>query len=273
MSSVTLTVPDSDIEQARTVVPEAARVALVLGSGLSGLADIAEDACSLSYSDLEGFPQVGSVAGHAGRLVGGRLSGVPVALFQGRAHPYQGVSAHDASYPVRLAAALGCDTLIVTNAAGGVRETLSPGDIVLLSDQINLTGRSPLTGWAGPEGGTPFVPMRDAYDPGLRQSAVAAALETGVEIEPEGVYCGLPGPAYETPAEVAMLRTLGADLVGMSTVHEVVVARALGMRVLGFSLVTNAAAGVGLSHEEVLEAGRAAASDLTGLMLAILRGL
>lgn len=273
MSMVTLSVPRSDIERAQALTPETPRAALVLGSGLSGLADVAEDARSLPYSSLEGFPRVGSVAGHAGALVAGTLSGVPVLLFQGRAHPYQGVTAHDASYPVRLAAALGCDTLIVTNAAGGVRDTLSPGDIVLLSDQINLTGQNPLVGWPGPEGGTPFVPMRDAFDPGLRQLAVLAAVESGVAIESEGVYCGLLGPTYETPAEVEMLRRIGADVVGMSTVHEVIAARALGMRVLGFSLVTNAAAGVGLSHEEVLEAGRVAADDLTRLMLGILRTL
>lgn len=273
MHNVTLTVSDSDIAQARTVVSEATRVALVLGSGLSGLADVAEDARSIPYSSLEGFPRVTSVAGHAGRLVAGTLGGTPAVLFRGRAHPYQGATARDSAFPARLAAALGCDTLIVTNAAGGVSESLKPGDVIMLSDQMNLTGDSPLIGWPGPEGGTPFVSMRDAFDPELRGIALRAAREVGVAIKPEGVYAGLLGPAYETPAEVEMLRRLGADVVGMSTIHEVIAARALGLRVLGFSLVTNVAAGVGLSHEEVLEAGRVAADDLTRLMLAILRGL
>lgn len=273
MVAVTLSAPDGDVERVQRALGTPPRVAVVLGSGLSGLADMVESPQYVPYAELDGFPRVGSVAGHAGRLVAGSLGGVPVILFQGRAHPYQGVTAHDAAFPARLTASLGCDTLIVTNAAGGVSESLSPGDIILLSDQMNLTGDSPLIGWSGPEGGTPFVPMRDAFDPELRGIALRAAEEVRVTVKPEGVYAGLLGPAYETPAEVEMLRRLGADVVGMSTIHEVIAARALGLRVLGFSLVTNVAAGVGLSHGEVLEAGRAAADDLTRLMLAILRRL
>ncbi|MDZ4064601.1 MAG: purine-nucleoside phosphorylase, partial [Coriobacteriia bacterium] len=204
--------------------------------------------------------------------VGGTVHGVPVAVFQGRVHQYQGVSAHGAAYPARFAAALGASTLIVTNAAGGVSDRVSSGDIVLISDHINLMGTNPLIGWPGPEGGVPFVPMRDAYDPGLRQLARDAAAKEHVALV-DGVYAGLLGPSYETSAEVAYLRNTGADVVGMSTVPEVICARALGLSVLGFSLVTNVAAGKGLSHEEVLEAGKRAEAALTRLVLAILRKL
>jgi len=271
MSHTLLDVPASDIARVRAVSPSP-RVALVLGSGLSGLADVAEGAVSLPYAELEGFPKVGNVVGHAGALVCGTLAGVEVVMFQGRAHQYQGVSALDAAYPARLAAALGCEILVVTNAAGGISERLVSGDIVLISDHINLMGTNPLTGWSGPAGGTPFVPMRDAYDPGLRATAYLAASDEDISVH-DGIYAGLLGPTYETPAEVAYLRGTGANVVGMSTVPEVIAARALGLKVLGFSLVTNAAAGEGLSHEEVLEAGRSAADRLTRLMIAILRGL
>lgn len=271
MVLTTLSVPESDLARVRAVSPSP-RVAIVLGSGLSGLAEAAENATRVPYTELEGYPHVGNVAGHAGALVCGTLSGVECVLFQGRVHQYQGASAHDAAYPARLAAALGCEMLIVTNAAGGVSERLSSGDIVLVSDHINLMSTNPLIGWPGPDGGVPFVPMRDAYDPDLRATAYVAASEEDVIVH-EGVYAALLGPSYETPAEVAYLRACGADVVGMSTVPEVIAARALGLKVLGFSLVTNAAAGEGLSHAEVLEAGRAAAEDMTRLMLAILRGL
>jgi len=267
----TLAVPDSDVARVRAVSP-APRVALVLGSGLSGLAEAAEGVTRIPFAELEGFPRLGNVAGHAGQLVCGTLSGVPVIMFQGRVHQYQGASALEAAYPSRLAAALGCEILVVTNAAGSVSERLNAGDVVLMSDHINLMGTNPLIGWAGPEGGTPFVSMRDAYDPDLRAKAYLAASDADIIVH-DGVYAGLLGPSYETPAEVAYLRATGADVVGMSTVPEVIAARALGLRVLGFSLVTNAAAGEGLSHAEVLEAGRVAADDLTRLMLAILRGL
>lgn len=267
-----LSVPESDLALARSVAGRPPRVALVLGSGLSGVADVAEGAVRIAYSDLEGWPRVEGVAGHAGRLVLGAVSGVPCALFQGRVHQYQGVSAWEAAWPSRMAAALGCEVLVVTNAAGGVSERLRAGDVVLIEDHMNLTGANPLVGWPGPDGGTPFVTMRDAYDPGLRALAMRAAAAEGLVLH-EGVYAGLLGPSYETPAEVRMLAGLGADVVGMSTVSEVIAARALGMRVLGFSLVTNVAAGEGLSHGEVLEAGKKAEGDLTRLVLAVLKGL
>ena len=272
MSMDDLLVPDSDVEAVLAAAVDPLRVAIVLGSGLSGLADVVESPAVIPYAALDGFPKIGSVAGHAGRLVIGRLGGKNAILFQGRAHQYQGVSARDAAYPSRLAAALGIDTIIVTNAAGGVADGLHTGDVVVLSDHLNLMGTNPLTGWPGPAGGTPFVPMRDAYDPSLRAIAHEAAGETGLVLR-EGVYAGLLGPSYETPAEVRMLRGLGADVVGMSTVPEVIAARALEMRVLGFSLVTNVAAGEDLSHREVLEAGKTAESRLTALAIAILRRL
>jgi purine-nucleoside phosphorylase len=246
------------------------RVALVLGSGFGGLAEAVENVRQVPYAEIEGFPRpAAGIAGHAGTLMLGEVSGVSVVVFSGRVHRYQGVSALDAAYPARLASALGCDTLVVTNAAGGVNPELRVGDVVLLSDQMNLTGDSPLVGWPGPPGGVPFVPMRDAYDPQLRALAREVAAEKNVELV-DGVYAGLLGPAFETPAEVRYLRTVGADVVGMSTVPEVIAARALGLRVLGFSLVTNAAAGEGLSHEEVLEAGQRAQEALSGLLAAIL---
>lgn len=272
MSAVSLTVPDADARRVLEAAPHAPLVAIVLGSGLSGLADVAENALAIPYSELEGFPHVDAVAGHAGRLVLGTLGGKSVVLFQGRAHQYQGVSAYDAAYPARLAAAVGCEVLVLTNAAGGIAAELAVGEIVLMSDHINLMGTSPLTGWSGPEGGVPFIPMRDAYDPALRQLMHEVAEKQGIGLR-EGVYAGLLGPSYETPAEVAMLRALGADVVGMSTVPETIAARALGLRVLGMSLVTNAGAGFGLSHEEVLRAGDAAAARLQQLAIGLLERL
>jgi purine-nucleoside phosphorylase len=253
---------------------EPVEVALILGSGLSGLADIVEDPKVVAYDDIEGFPRPErEVVGHAGKLVFGTLAGVRVATFKGRIHRYQGFSARDVSYLVRLSHALGAHTLFVTNAAGGIGPSLRVGDVVLISDHINLMADSPLVGWPGPEGGNPFVPMRDAYDPELREIALLAAAETGMPLVPKGTYAGLIGPTYETPAEVAYLRAIGADVVGMSTVPEVIAARALGMRVLGMSLVTNVAAAVGLDHAEVLEAGRVAALRMQSLALAILARL
>ena len=249
-------------------------VALILGSGLAGLSDAVESPLVVPYAEIDGFPTPErQVLGHAGQLLIGYLGGKRVAVFAGRIHCYQGFSAREVAFPARLASVIGARVLVVTNAAGGVAPELSAGDVVLLSDHINLACDNPLTGWPGPEGGTPFVPMRDAYDPELRASALAAAAETDVELVPAGTYAWLRGPSFETPAEVAMVRGLGADVVGMSSVPEVIAARALGMRVLGLSLVTNAAAGVGLDHAEVLRTGRLAAERLERLVLAILQRL
>ncbi len=248
-------------------------VALVLGSGFSGVADGIEDPVGIPFASIEGFPMPErQVPGHAGRLLLGELGGRRVACFQGRIHRYQGFSGRDVAYPARLSAALGARTLIVTNAAGGVDTRLDVGDVVLISDHINLMGDNPLVGWPGPPGGNPFVPMHGAYAPELRAVALEAAAAESIEVT-EGVYAGLLGPSFETPAEVAYLRAIGADVVGMSTVPEVIAARALGMKVLGLSLVANAAAGATLSHEEVLEEGVRAQETLTRLLIAILRRL
>jgi len=246
------------------------RAALVLGSGLSDLVDSVESPVRVPYREIPGAPVVaGEVLGHKGQLVLGSLVGVPVAVFAGRYHAYQGISALDAAFTARMAAAMGTAVIVLTNASGGIASWLSAGDLVLVSDHMNLTGVNPLVGWPGPAGGVPFVPMRDAYDPDLRTTALEVAEEVGVPLR-EGVYCGLLGPNYETPAEVEMLRSLGADIVGMSTVLETIAARALGLRVLGLSLVTNVAAGVALSHDEVLEVGERAAESLKRLVIGIL---
>ena len=246
--------------------------AFILGSGLSAFADAVDVEYSAAFAELPEFPGVGEVLGHSGRLVVGTLAGKRVVVFAGRVHRYQGLSAFDAAWPARLAAALGAKVLVVTNAAGGVSDRVATGGLVLINDHINLTGDSPLVGWPGPPGGTPFVPLHDAYDPDLASTARVLALELGVRLA-EGVYAGLLGPNYETPAEVRYLRGVGADVVGMSTVPEVIAARALGMRVLGVSLVTNIAADSDISHEEVLERGRQAGEDLLRLLPAILERL
>ena len=269
----TLAVHPGDVERVRQAGIANPHVAIVAGSGLSSLGVLAEEAIRIPYADLPGFPRPEyEVPGHKGQLVGGTIGGQPVIVFQGRVHSYQGFTALEAAYPARLAAALGVEIIVVTNAAGGVNPSHKPGQIVLINDHMNLRGDSPLTGWAGPPGGAPFVPMRDAYDPQLRKIAHEAAQKLGHYL-PEGIYAGLLGPAFETPAEVAYLHNAGADMVGMSTVPEVICARALGLRVLGFSLVTNTAAGEGLSHKEVLAAGDEAAERMTQLTIAILREL
>lgn len=272
MPRLLLDVPEADVNRVLDVAPEPPRVAIVLGSGLAGLADMVPDAITVCYDELEGAAKVSHVPGHVDSLLVGKLEGVPVVLFKGRMHLYQGVSAYDASWPARMAAALGCEILILTNASGGISERLCTGDIVVISDHINLMGTSPLVGRTWPEGGPLFVGLRDAYDPQLRATAYLAAAEESVVLH-DGVYAALLGPNYETPAEVAYLRRIGADIVGMSTVPEVIAARALELKVLAMSLVANDAAGAGLSHLEVLEAGRVAAADMTRLMLAILRKL
>lgn len=248
------------------------RVAIVLGSGLDPLLAGLADRVDVPYTELKGFPKAGNVVGHAGELTLGRLGELETVYFRGRVHRYQGFSAYDASYPARLAHALGAETLVVTNAAGSVTSELAAGDLMLIGDHLNLMGDNPLVGWPGPPGGTPFVPMGDAYDAELRKFALEEARNLEISLA-EGVYAGLLGPTYETPAEVRYLRTIGAEAVGMSTVPEVIAARALGMRVLGLSLITNAAGGIELSHEEVLAVGRRAAEDLKRLLSAILARL
>mgnify|MGYP001027405240 CR=1 FL=1 len=240
----------------RELIAEPPEIFLVLGSGLGGVADAVEDAVEIPFRNIAGLPDA-TVKGHAGSFVSGRLEGRPVLVQSGRYHVYEGHSYEVVVAPLRIAHTVGAGTFIVTNAAGGIRDGLTPGDIVVISDHLNLHFASPLRGPVR-RGEVRFPDMTEAYDASLRAHAVHVAGDLGTPID-EGVYASLGGPAYETPAEIRMLRTLGADLVGMSTVPSVTVARTRGMRVLGFSLVTNIAAGLGegvLDHADVMEEGR-----------------
>jgi purine-nucleoside phosphorylase len=254
---------------------DSADVAVVLGSGLGGVADRLEGARSVPYAALPGFPET-TVAGHPGRLVAGTIAGKTALLLCGRVHGYEGYPPCEIGFGVRVVAAMGVRTLIVTNASGGVDPALAPGEIVAISDHINLTGVSPLSGPNDERLGPRFVDMSDAYDPRLRAIAkVAGPAAIGRELR-EAIYAGMAGPAYETPAEVRLLRTLGAGLVGMSTVHEVISARHAGVAVLGLSLVANHAAGVSpgpLRHEDVTRAANAGADALGRLIVAIIAAL
>ena len=242
------------------------QLAIVLGSGLGALAERVEDAVRVGYDQIPGF-HVPKVEGHKGELVAGTLAGVPVLLQSGRFHMYEGHTAAEAALPVRVFATLGARSLIVTNAAGGVNREFTPGTLMLIRDHLNLTGRNPLEGTVL-QGEVRFPDMTVAYDAGLRALARRVAAEQGIAIA-EGVYAGLLGPNYETPAEITMLATLGADAVGMSTVIEVIAARARGMRCLGISLVTNPAAGISpvpLDHAEVMAAAQEAGGRLGALV-------
>jgi purine-nucleoside phosphorylase len=249
------------------------RVGIVLGSGLGHLADEVQRPVRIPYREIPGFPQPG-VAGHKGELVAGTLEGVPVLVQSGRFHLYEGHAADVAALPVRVFSRLGVQTLIVTNAAGGARPTFRAGTLMLIADHVNLMFRNPLIGPVL-EGEDRFPDMSEPYDAALRELARAAAREVGVGLE-EGVYVGLLGPSFETPAEIRMLQRLGIDAVGMSTVPEVIVARARGMRCLGFSSITNLAAGTSpnkLNHEEVLEVGLQVGQSLSAVVKGVLRRL
>lgn len=259
-------------EQLNLVTPQ---VAVVLGSGLGGVADGLVDAHRVAYSSLPGFPET-TVAGHPGRLVAGKLGGKTALLLCGRVHGYEGYPPSEVGFGIRVVAALGVRTLIVTNASGAVDPAFATGEIVAISDHINLTSASPLSGPNDERLGPRFVDMTDAYDPSLRALATAVAPKAIGRPLREAIYAGMAGPAYETPAEVRLLRTLGAGLVGMSTVHEVITARHAGLRVLGLSLVANPAAGVNegpLRHEDVTRAAAAGADALGRLIAAIVAGL
>jgi purine-nucleoside phosphorylase len=229
------------------------KVGIILGSGLGGLSKSIADAVRIPFADIPGFPAV-TIAGHEGAVIVGSLGGREVVALSGRFHMYEGHPAALAAFPVRVFHALGAFDLFVSNAAGGISPKLAVGDLMMISDHLNLMGANPLVGEAQ-EGEIRFPDMTDAYNPGLRWVLRTTAEKLGITLR-EGIYAGLLGPSYETPSEVKMLRLLGADAVGMSTVPEVIVARALGMRVAGVSCITNAAAGVtgsALSHAEVLE--------------------
>lgn len=247
------------------------RTALVLGSGLGALVDRLQDVRRLSYAAVPSFP-TSTVAGHAGELVVGQFAGQTVLCQNGRFHGYEGHHPGTVALPVRLFACLGISRLIVTNAAGGIHPHLTAGSLMLITDQINLTFANPLQGPLLP-GAERFPDMSAAFDPGLRRLARAAALAERIPLL-EGTYIGVTGPSYETPAEVRMLRTLGADAVGMSTVMEVVAARVAGLRCLGFSMIANRAAGLTrdrISHDDVLAAATRAGSALGAIIARVLQ--
>jgi len=251
--------------RARTQV--APRLGIVLGSGLGSLADFVTDPVAIPFAELPGWPAA-SAPGHAGTLLIGNLEGVPVVCLKGRLHLYEGNSERLVVEPVLLMGRLGAKAVLITNAAGGVNFDSPAGTLMLISDHLNLTGRSPLIGPNDDAVGPRFPDLTNVYSPRLRNLMRQAAVDEGVRIE-EGVYAGLTGPTYETPAEIRMLRTLGADAVGMSTVLEAIVARWAGIEVVGVSLVTNPGAGITgepLSHEEVLEAAAEAGQRFTSLV-------
>jgi len=254
----------------------APRVGIILGSGLGGFASQVENAVAIAYAEIPYFPQ-STVAGHSGKLVLGTIGGVAVAVMQGRVHAYEGYAMDQVTFPTRVLGLLGVRTLIVTNAAGGIRADIAQGSLVAISDQINLTGTNAALGANEPRlacvpgAGQRFFDMTAAYSPRLRGLAQDEAKRQGIALS-EGVYLAVLGPSYETPAEIRAFRTLGADLVGMSTVHEVIVARHMGIEVLGISLVTNMAAGLGgetIQHEDVMETGRRVERQFTGLLTAL----
>ena len=247
------------------------KLGIVLGSGLGGFAERLADATAIPYSEVPHFP-CPTVEGHTGRLVIGNFAGLPVAVMQGRVHAYEGYSPAQVVFPTRVLARLGVRTLIVTNAAGAIRPDLASGQLVLISDHINFTGSHPLVGPNDERLGQRFFDMSDAYSRRLRALAHRAATAEGIPLS-EGVYLGLSGPSFETPAEIRAYRILGADLVGMSTVHEVIAARHLGMEVLGFSSVTNMAAGIldqPINHAEVLEIGACIQQTLSRLLAVLI---
>lgn len=239
------------------------RVGIVLGSGLGGLADAVTDAVAIPFADLPGWPAA-SAPGHAGRLLIGRLDRTPVVMLQGRLHLYEGNAPGLVVQPVLLMGRLGARVIVLTNASGGVNPAFGPGTLMVIADHLNLTGRTPLLGPNADEIGPRFPDLTNAWSPRLREALHAAGRAEGISLA-EGVYAGLLGPAYETPAEVRMLRTLGADAVGMSTVLEAIAARWAGLEIAGVSLVTNAGAGYTgqpLSHQEVLDAAAEAGPRL-----------
>jgi len=246
-------------------------VAVVLGSGLGAFADELADAVSIPYAEIPGWPPSTAV-GHAGKLVVGRLGSVNVAVMAGRAHLYEGYSPAQVTYGVRVLGSLGVRSIVFTNAAGGINLSLERGGLVLISDHINLQGVNPLAGPNDDVLGPRFPDMSEAYCCAFRECAKHVAAELNIPIS-EGVYAGVPGPSYETPAEIRYLRTIGADIVGMSTVPEVIVANHMGIRVLGISCVTNMAAGIlpqKINHEEVLETGAHVRGTLVRFLKALL---
>ena len=258
------------VELIRTRTSAAPKVAIVLGSGLGAFADTLAERVEIPYGDIPGWPHSTAV-GHAGKLVTGKADGTEIAVMSGRAHFYEGYAPAQVVFGVRVLAGLGVRTIVFTNAAGGINLGYSQGGLVLISDHINLQGFNPLIGPNDDSLGPRFPDMSDAYSAELRAVARATASELGVALN-EGVYAAMSGPSYETPAEIRFLRAIGADLVGMSTVPEVIAANHMGVRCLAISCVTNMAAGVlpqKINHEEVLETGRQVRDAFIRLLTAL----
>lgn len=247
------------------------KIGIVLGSGLGVLADQIQNPVVIPYSELQGFP-ISTVPGHAGRLVLGNLGGVPVACLQGRVHAYEGATADDFKLFIRTLRLIGCEIVLMTNASGSIRSDVKPGELMLITDHINFNPRNPLLGPNDEEFGPRFFPMDDAYDKKIRQRFHEVAKHLEIPLA-EGVYCGVLGPNYETPAEIRAFRLLGGDAVGMSTVPEVLVARHCGLRVAVIAAISNFAAGMSdekLTHENVLIFGKKAATNLSRLLVSFL---
>jgi purine-nucleoside phosphorylase len=243
------------------------RIGIVLGSGLGAFASELQGATAISFADIPHFPQ-STVPGHSGRLVLGTIANVPVAVMQGRVHAYEGYSSDEVTFPIRVLGRMGVAQVVLTNAAGGINPAFKQGQLVLLSDHINLTGRNPIAGANDDRFGPRFFDMSEAYSARLRTVAHDAARAMDFRLD-EGVYLSVLGPSFETPAEIRAFATMGADLVGMSTVQETIAARHMGIEVLGISCVTNMASGIQkepLSHEEVMETGRAVEAQLAELL-------
>ncbi|WP_027964520.1 purine-nucleoside phosphorylase [Halalkalibacillus halophilus] len=253
---------------------ETPEIGMILGSGLGVLANEIEDAVAISYSDIPHFP-TSTVEGHKGQLVFGTLQGKKVIAMQGRFHYYEGYSLQQVTFPVRVMKLLGIEKLVVTNAAGGINESFNPGDLMLINDHLNMIGDNPLIGENQDEIGPRFPDMSQAYDPALIEIAKKAADQLGYKVQ-EGVYVGNSGPTYETGSEIKMLRTLGGDAVGMSTVPEVIVANHAGVRVLGISCISNMAAGIldqPLSHDEVIETTEKVREEFIELVKEIIKNV
>lgn len=255
-------------------VSDQPEIGLILGSGLGVLAEEIESPTVIPYHEIPHFP-VSTVEGHKGQLVIGTLGGKTVVAMQGRFHYYEGYSLAEVTFPVRVMAAIGVKTLLVTNAAGGVNTEFEPGDLMIITDHLNLTSQNPLIGPNDGQLGARFPDMSEAYTKELREIAQAVAEEQGIALR-EGIYAGLSGPSYETPAEIRMLRILGADAVGMSTVPEVIVARHNGLKILGISCISNMAAGIlpqPLTHDEVMETAEKVKEKFLQLMRGIVAKL
>jgi purine-nucleoside phosphorylase len=265
----------SYIEAAKFVVSKIARkpeIGLILGSGLGVLADEIKDPIKIPYHEIPGFPE-STVEGHAGQLVIGELEGKQVMAMQGRFHFYEGYSLDLVTLPVRMMKHLGVEKVIVTNAAGGINTSFSPGNLMIIEDHINFTGQNPLIGPNDNEVGVRFPDMSQAYAKNLRELAFQVAEEQGIKLQ-RGIYAGVAGPSYETPAEIKMLRKMGGDAVGMSTVPEVIIAVHSGLKVLGISCITNMASGIleqPLSHNEVMETAELAKTAFLGLVKGIVK--